>query len=134
MNDPIADMLTRIRNAQAVRKTEVVLPYSKMKWAVAEILQREGYIKQIEKIDQAASGQVSDELKIVLKYLGPKEPAITNLSKISKPGRRVYVSKDNLPVVLNNLGIAIISTSRGIMTNKQARKVGLGGELICEIY
>lgn len=133
MTDPIADMLTRIRNAHAVRKAEVVLPYSKMKFAIAEILQQEGYVKQVEKIESKGKGSF-DQIKIVLKYLGPKEPAISNLQRISKPGRRVYVNKDELPVVLNNLGLAIISTPQGLMTNKTAKKTGLGGEVVCEVY
>lgn len=132
MTDPIADMLTRIRNAMAVNKPEVVLPFSKMKMAVAEILKETGYVKNVEKIAKGA-GQSYDQLRIVLKYKG-KEPAISNLKKISKPGRRVYVSKEKLPIVLNNLGIAIISTPQGLMTNNDARKKNLGGEVICEIY
>ena len=132
MTDPIADMLTRIRNAMAVNKPEVVLPFSKMKMAVAEILKETGYVKNIEKIEKGANHN-HHQLRVVLKYKG-KEPAISNLKKISKPGRRVYVSKDNLPVVLNNIGIAIISTPQGLMTNKDARKKNLGGEVICEIY
>lgn len=132
MTDPIADMLTRIRNAMAVSKPEVVLPYSKLKFNIAQILKDSGYVKNVEKIDTGASS-VAGDLKIVLKYKG-KESAISNLKRISKPGRRVYASKDELPVVLNNLGIAIISTSQGLMTNKQAKKSNLGGEIICEIY
>ena len=134
MTDPIADMLTRIRNALAVKKPEVILPFSKMKLAIAEILQQSGYIVKVEKIEKGNNGNNHDEMKIVLKYLGGKEPAITSLKRISKPGRRLYTTKDKLPVVLNNLGIAIISTSQGLMTNKEAKKKGLGGEMICEIY
>ncbi|MFA6215019.1 MAG: 30S ribosomal protein S8 [Patescibacteria group bacterium] len=133
MIDPIADMLTRIRNAMAVRKPEVVLPFSKIKLTIAEILLKRNYIKKVEKISKGTNGKNFDEIKIVLKYLG-KEPAITNLKRISKPGRRVYKTKDELPVVLNNLGIAIVSTSHGVMTNFEAKKKNLGGELICEIY
>jgi small subunit ribosomal protein S8 len=133
MTDPIADMLTRIRNALAVRKPEVVLPFSKMKMAVAEILKQNGYIKEVEKIAQGSNGNNHDEIKITLKYLGT-QPAVTYLKRVSKPGRRVYVTKDKLPVVLNSLGIAIISTSQGVMTNKEAKKKNLGGEVICEIY
>jgi len=133
MTDPISDMLTRIRNAQAVLKPEIVFPFSKVKYAIAEILKKEGYVAAIEKLAGEGKGSF-DQIKIVLKYLGPKEAAITNLKKISKPGRRIYATKDELPRVLNNLGIAIISTSQGLMTNKQARKQGLGGEVICEIY
>ncbi len=133
MTDPIADMLTRIRNALAVKKPEVILPFSKIKMAVAEILAKQGYIKKAEKIDAGSNGSSHQEIKIVLKYLGP-QPAITKLERISKPGRRVYAPADKLPVVLNNLGIAIISTSQGLMTNKEAKKKNLGGEVICEIY
>ena len=133
MTDPISDMLTRIRNAQAVRKTDLVVPFSKVKYAIAEILKKEGYVANVEKIDAGTENGLS-AIKIVLKYLGPKEPAITNLKRISKPGLRIYVTKDDLPRVLNNIGFAIISTSKGLMTNKQARKQGLGGEVICEIY
>lgn len=133
MTDPIADMLTRIRNGLAVGKTEVVLPFSKMKLAIAEILEKNNYIKKVEKIEKGSQGNSFDELKITLKYLG-KEPAISSLTRISKPGHRVFASKDKLPTVLNSLGIAIISTSQGVVTNKEARKRGLGGEVICEIY
>ncbi|MDD2806938.1 MAG: 30S ribosomal protein S8 [Patescibacteria group bacterium] len=133
MTDPIADMLTRIRNGLAVGKTEIVLPFSKMKLAIAEILEKNNYLKKVEKIDQDSQGNAFDEIKITLKYLG-KEPAITSLTRISKPGHRVFAPKDKLPTVLNSLGIAIISTSQGVMTNKEARKRGLGGEVICEIY
>ena len=133
MTDPIADMLTRIRNAQMVRKPEVVLSYSKIKFAIAEILFQEGFVKAVERV-QANRATALPQMRIVLKYLGPREGAITSLKRISKPGRRVYAQKDGLPRVLNNLGIAILSTSQGIMTNKQARKAGLGGEVICEIY
>jgi len=134
MTDPIADMLTRVRNALAVRKPEVVLPFSKVKMSLAEILQKEGFVKKTEKIDAGNGNDKFSQIKIVLKYLGPKEPAITSLKRVSKPGRRVYAGKDELPIVLNNLGIAVISTSRGLMTNKEARKAGLGGEVVCEIY
>ena len=134
MTDPIADMLTRIRNALAVRKTEVVLSYSKLKFNVAEILHTEGFVRTVEKIDKGTASNPIDQLRIVLKYLGPKEPAISALRRVSKPGHRVYVTKDNIPVVLNNLGIAIISTSGGLMTNRQAKQRGVGGEVLCEVY
>lgn len=133
MTDPIADMLTRIRNATAVKKPEVVLPYSKIKLAIAEILKKHHYVKDVQKISAGSLDNKFDEIKIVLKYAG-KEPAISNLKKISKPGHRVYTTNDKLPVVLNNLGIAIISTSQGLMTNKEAKAKRLGGEIICEIY
>ena len=128
MTDPIADMLTRIRNVLPLGKKEVVVPLSKMKVRLAEILQQEGYI---------ASYSVSEkkqELKLVLKYLPSGKPAITNLRRISKPGRRVYASYDKLPKVLNGLGIAIISTSQGVMTDSEARRRKIGGEVICYIY
>jgi small subunit ribosomal protein S8 len=128
MTDPIADMLTRIRNALAVKKAEVVLPYSKIKLAIAEILKQSGYVADYEKTDDNYG-----EIKISLKYQDGK-PAINILKRISKPGRRVYASKDELPVVLNNLGIAIMSTSQGIMTNVEAKKRKVGGEVLCEIY
>ncbi len=128
MTDPIADMLTRIRNVLPRGKKEVVVPLSKMKVRLAEILQQEGYI---------ASYSVSEkkrELKLVLRYLPSGRPAITNLRRISKPGRRVYASYDKLPRVLNGLGIAIISTSQGVMTDSEARRRKIGGEVICYIY
>ena len=128
MTDPIADMLTRIRNALAVKKTKVVLPHSKIKLAIAGILKQRGYINDFEKTDDNYG-----EIKISLKYQNGK-PAISNLKRISKPGRRVYAPKDDLPRVLNNLGIAILSTSQGLMTNIDAKKKGVGGEVLCEIY
>ncbi len=137
MTDPIADMLTRIRNASAVKKSEVVLPMSKIKLEVAKILEKEGWIQsaKIEKFNSEKNNQSNfDQLKIVLRYKKSGKSAISNLKRISKPGLRVYVDKNNLPKVLNNLGIAILSTSQGLMTNKEARKKGLGGEVLCEIY
>ncbi len=133
MTDPIADMLTRIRNASAVRKPEVFLPFSKIKFGVAEILQKYGYVKKVEKIEAGIRGNKFAEIRIDLKYLG-KESAIKNIKRISKPGRRVYTTKEELPVVLNNLGIAVISTPQGLMINKEAKRKNLGGEVICEIY
>ena len=133
MTDPIADMLTRIRNALAVKKPEVILPFSKIKLAIAEILKEYGYIKNVEKIEKGSADNNHDEIKITLKYLG-NQPAITDLKKVSRPGRRIYATKDKLPVILNNLGIAIISTPQGLMTNKEAKKKNSGGEIICEIY
>jgi len=137
MTDPIADMLTRIRNASAVKKQEVVLPMSKMKYEIAKIFKKEGLILDAEVIKSKTKKNKSftfDELKILLKYKKSGRPSIASLKRISKPGLRVYANKDNLPKVLNNLGIAIISTSRGVMTNKEAKKKKLGGEVICEIY
>jgi small subunit ribosomal protein S8 len=127
--DPIADMLTQIRNALMVKKTEVVLPYSKVKHDIAGILAREGYVESVQKIDEGYGW-----LRIVLKYEASRQPAISNLKRISKPGRRVYTAKEKLPWVLNNYGIAIVSTSHGIMTNREARRKRIGGEVICEVY
>ena len=126
--DPISDMLTRIRNASLVRKTEVRLPYSNVKLAIAKILRSEGYVGAVEKIDQDHG-----VLRIALKY-EDREPAIRNLRRVSKPGRRVYSAYDTLPRVLSDQGIAIVSTSQGIMTNKEARKRKLGGEVLCEVF
>ena len=136
MTDPIADMLTRIRNASAVKKYDVLVPMSKIKHEIAKILKREGYIADVAmaKKEGKRKGAQFDELRLILKYKKSGRPHIASLKRISKPGRRVYVGKDELPKVLNNLGIAIISTSQGLMTNKEARKKGLGGEVICEIY
>ncbi|OGY87748.1 MAG: 30S ribosomal protein S8 [Candidatus Kerfeldbacteria bacterium RIFOXYA2_FULL_38_24] len=129
MTDPIADMITRIRNAQAVSKAELRVPYSKFKDKLAEILVKEGYLKSKEVLEDAGS----KELTMVLKYMG-KKPAIKILRKISTPGHRVYVGAKNMPYVYNNLGVAIISTSKGLMTNKEARSTKIGGEVICEIF
>ncbi len=137
MTDPIADMLTRIRNASAVKKSEVVLPMSKMKHHIAEILVREGWLEAVEVIKgngQKNQAAAYDQLKLTIKYRPGGKPAISDLKRVSKPGKRIYVGKDDLPRVLNNLGIAIISTSQGLMTNKEARKKGVGGEILCEIY
>jgi len=128
MTDPIADMLTRIRNAQKSRKSEVVLSYSKLKMRIAEILQKEGFIGRVEKRDGMPM-----VLAIELRYDG-KRPVIEAIDRQSKPGHRMYRKADELPRVLNDYGIAIVSTSQGIMTNKEARKLGIGGEVICSVY
>ncbi len=132
MMDPIADMLARIRNAAAVKKAEVVLPMSKIKFNIAKLLEDNGWISKAEVVEH--EGSAFPELKIVLKYKPDGKPAISSLERISKSSRRVYVGKDELPRVLNNLGIAIVSTSQGLMTNREAKKRNLGGEVICEIY
>jgi small subunit ribosomal protein S8 len=137
MTDPIADMLTRIRNASAVRKNEVVLPMSKIKYNIAKILEREGSVERVDIIKSEGKKNKNfqfDELKIVLKYKKDGMPAISFLKRVSKPGLRIYVDKDNIPRVLNNLGMAIISTPRGLKTDKEARREKIGGEVICEIY
>ncbi|TSC55490.1 MAG: small subunit ribosomal protein S8 [Parcubacteria group bacterium Gr01-1014_18] len=131
-NDPISDMLTRIRNASMVRKPHVELPFSKFKMVIADILKKEGYISDVRHI-VSSGDHAFDTLALELRYSG-KRPMITSIKRISKPGKRVYCRKDELPIVLDNSGIAIISTPRGIMTNKQAKSVGLGGEIICEVY
>lgn len=133
MMDPIADMLARIRNAAAIGKKEVVLPMSKLKFNIAKLLEDNGWITKAEVIE-AESAKGFAELKLTLKYKADGKPKIASLVRVSKSSRRVYVGKDELPKVLNNLGIAIISTSQGLMTNREARKRSLGGEVICEIY
>jgi len=127
MTDPIADMLTRIRNAAMSRKAEVNVPFSKVKFAIAKILEKEKYLAAVE----AMEGKT--EIKITLKYEDEKS-AISMIKRMSKVGRRVYVKKVELPRVLNGLGLAILSTSKGIMTNREAKHLGLGGEVICEVY
>lgn len=138
MTDPIADMLSRIRNASAVKKHEVRLPMSKIKHEIANILKAEGWIADVDVVKAAPTKKNAtssfDELRLVLKYKKTGRPTISSIKRISKPGLRIYSDKENLPKVLNNLGIAIISTSKGLMTNKEAKKQGLGGEIICEIY
>lgn len=126
--DPIADMLTRIRNASLTRKQDVLIPFSKVKLAVAKILEKEKYLAAVETIDEPVK-----TIKIQLKYQN-KKPVISSLRRVSKTSNRVYVKKEDLPRVLNGFGVAIISTSKGMMTNKEAKKIGLGGELVCEIY
>ncbi len=130
VNDPIADMLTRIRNAQVARHDSVTMPASNMKKNIAKLLMDEGYIKSVENIEDGLQGSI----KITLKYLEKKQPVIVGLKRISKPGLRVYAQCEDLPKVLGGLGVAIISTSKGIMTDKAARKENLGGEVLCYIW
>jgi small subunit ribosomal protein S8 len=130
VTDPIADMLTRIRNANQMRYKEVAMPTSRLKYDIAKILREEGYI-QSYKIEK---GEVQDNLVLLLKYGSKKERVITGLKRISKPGLRVYAKVENIPMVMNGLGIAIISTSKGIMTDKRARKEQLGGEVLAYIW
>ncbi|SHE80903.1 SSU ribosomal protein S8P [Desulforamulus putei DSM 12395] len=130
MTDPIADFLTRIRNANTVYHDKVEAPASNVKKAIAEILKQEGYIKDYETIDDGKQGII----RIYLKYGNNKQRVITGLKRISKPGLRVYAKKDQIPKVLGGLGIAIVSTSQGIMTDKQARQAGLGGEVVCYVW
>ncbi|GAB6932371.1 30S ribosomal protein S8 [Calditerricola satsumensis] len=130
MTDPIADMLTRIRNANMVRHDMVEVPASKLKREIAEILKREGFIRDAEYIDDGKQGI----LRIFLKYGPNNERVITGIKRISKPGLRVYAKKDEIPRVLGGLGIAILSTSKGVMTDKEARKANVGGEVICYVW
>ncbi|GFN23033.1 30S ribosomal protein S8 [Thermanaeromonas sp. C210] len=130
MTDPIADFLTRIRNANLAYHEKVEVPASRVKRAMAEILKNEGYIKDYEYIEDGKQGI----LRIYLKYGPNRERVITGLKRISRPGLRIYAKKDQLPRVLGGLGIALISTSKGIMTDRQARREGLGGEVICYIW
>ncbi len=136
MTDPIADMFTRIRNASAVRKDEVVMPMSKMKYEIAKILVKEGWISRAEIIAGGLNARHSqfDQLKLVLKYQKNGSAYINGIKRISKTGARVYVGTDKIPTVLNNYGIAILSTSSGLMTNKEAHRKNIGGELIGEVY
>lgn len=130
-NDPIADMLTRIRNANTAKHDTVDIPASKMKEAIAQILLDEGYVKKVELVD---NGSFKD-IHITLKYGADKNDRIlTGLRRISKPGLRVYAGKDNLPKVLNGIGTAIISTNQGVITDKKARELGVGGEVLCFIW
>jgi len=128
MTDPIADMLTRMRNALMVKKSAVVVPVSKLKLKLAEIMQHEGYIASYE------VNEKNRELRLNLKYSPTGTSVISHLMRISKPGRRVYVGTQDLPSVLNNLGIAIVSTPQGMMTARDAREKRTGGEVICHIY
>ncbi|HHW06095.1 MAG TPA: 30S ribosomal protein S8 [Clostridia bacterium] len=130
MTDPIADFLTRIRNANLVYKETVEVPSSKMKLAMTQIMKDEGFIKDFEHIEDGKQGII----RIYLKYGPNREKVITGLKRISKPGLRVYAKKDAVPKVLNGLGIAVLSTSKGLMTDKQARREGIGGEVICYIW
>jgi small subunit ribosomal protein S8 len=130
MTDPIADMLTRIRNANNVKHETVEIPASNEKKAIAKILLDEGYVKDVEFIDDSKQGII----KITLKYGANKEKVITGLKRISKPGLRVYARKDEIPKVLGGLGIAIISTSKGVVTDKAARALGVGGEVVCYVW
>lgn len=130
MTDPIADLLTRIRNANVVRHEIVEVPSSNIKKAVANIMLQEGYLKNIEEYNDGTVPM----LRISMKYGANKQRVITGLRRISKPGLRVYCKKEETPKVLNGLGVAVISTSKGIVTDREARKLGLGGEVICYIW
>jgi small subunit ribosomal protein S8 len=128
MSDPIADMLTRIRNAQRVEKTEVAMPASKLKVAIAEVLKSEGYIEGF----RVAPNEGKPELHIGLRYYAGR-PVIERLERVSRPGLRIYKSRNAIPQVMNGLGVAIVSTSRGVMTDRKARSEGVGGEVLCYV-
>lgn len=134
--DPIADMLTRIRNASEVGKREVVIPMSKIKYEIAKILERENWVKQVEteEVPGKKEGVKFTRIKVGLRYKKSGKSVITSLQRASRPGLRIYVNKKELPRVLNDFGMAIMSTPQGIMTNKEAREKGVGGEVICKIY
>ncbi len=127
MHDPIADMLTRIRNAQRAEKASVVMPSSKLKVAIAKVLQDEGYIESF-----AVTSEVKPELSIELKYYAGR-PVIERIERVSKPGLRIYKGATEIPQVMNGLGVAILSTSKGVMTDRKARAHGVGGELLCVV-
>jgi small subunit ribosomal protein S8 len=129
MTDPIADMLTRIRNAQMTHKGAIELPFSKLKKEIADILQKEGFLDRVTVVEEKPARKLS----LILKYDG-RQPAIRMIKRESKPGHRMYRSAEEMPRVLNDYGIAIVSTSKGLMTNKQARKICVGGEIICSVY
>jgi small subunit ribosomal protein S8 len=130
MSDPIADMLVRIRNAQLVGHTEVVMPASKLKASIAQVLKDEGYIEDFALREEGAKAGAKKELRIGLKYYAGR-PVIERLERVSKPGLRVYRGRDDIPRVMNGLGVAILSTSRGVMTDRKARADGVGGEVLC---
>lgn len=130
MTDPIADMLTRVRNANTAKHENVDVPASNIKKEIARILLEEGYIKGYDVIEDGKQGLI----RLSLKYGKAGEKVITGLKRISKPGIRVYADRDSIPKVLNGIGISIISTSKGIVTDKQARELGIGGEVICYVW
>ncbi|GAB7127472.1 30S ribosomal protein S8 [Amantichitinum ursilacus] len=125
MHDPIADMLTRVRNAQRANKASVTMPSSKLKVAIAQVLKDEGYVESF-----SVAGEIKRELTIELKYYAGR-PVIERIDRVSKPGLRVYKGSDDIPKVMNGLGVAILSTSKGVMTDRKARANGVGGELLC---
>jgi small subunit ribosomal protein S8 len=128
--DPIGDMLTRIRNASNARHEKVVIPASRLKARIAEVLKEEGFIKDYVRHEEGPQGAIT----ILLKYTPDRAPAITDIKRVSKPGLRRYVPTDSIPRVLNGMGIAILSTSKGILVDREARKQKVGGELICTVW
>ena len=130
MTDPIADMLTRIRNALMVNKEVVEVPSSKMKKAIADIMLAEGYVSDVKLVEDGLSGK----LVITLKYFGKRQPVINGLQRVSKPGLRTYAGVENMPKVMDGLGVAILSTNKGVMTDKQAKAANVGGEVLCYVW
>ena len=142
MTDPIADMLTRIRNANQNKSAEVIIPASKIKLEILNVLKNEGYISEVEFVEDGKQGSIKVDLtglkpgnhKVTLKYTEKKERVIKGIKRISKPGLRVYASVTDMPKVLNGLGIAVVSTSKGVMTDREARKEHLGGEVLASVW
>ncbi len=130
VTDPIADMLTRIRNAGTARRTETIMPSSKMLVSIAKILEQEGYIAGWD----VREDKPFNKLTVYLKYGSDRQPAIRAIKRISKPGLRVYAAKDEIPRVRNGLGVAIVSTSQGVISGQEARRLGIGGEVLCTVY
>jgi len=130
MTDPVSDMLTRIRNATTVRHDRTDVPASKMKLEIAKILKQEGFIRTFKLLEEGPQGLI----RIYLKYADDGEPAIHGVRRISKPGRRVYRGAEDLPKVRNGLGVAVVSTNRGVLTDEQARGLRVGGEVLCEVW
>ena len=135
VNDPISDMLTRIRNANVAGRTLIAMPSSKLKVSIAKILKEEGYIDDYQVVDGDVIGQ--KVLRLRLKYVGERRqrrPVISGIERVSRPGRRIYAKKQDIPWVLSGLGVAIISTPKGVMTGRRARQLGVGGEVLCKVY
>ena len=130
VTDPIGDLLTRIRNGLGARHSEVRIPHSRLKARIAELLANEGYIEDVDVIPDP----IQSEIVVKLKYTGNREPVITGIRRVSKPGLRVYASRDKLPRVQGGLGVAVVSTSKGVMTDKEARRHKVGGEVLCEVW
>ena len=130
MTDPIADMLTRIRNGMEAKHDSVVIPYSGLKKEIARILSEEGFVGEVEleRCENASSIELS------LKYVEGRKPVIRHIERVSKPGRRIYCGKEDVPDVLNGLGVAIVSTSQGVLTDRRCRELGVGGEVICRVW
>jgi small subunit ribosomal protein S8 len=135
VTDPIADMLTRIRNGAMSGQALVAMPHSKVKAEIAKILKEEGYLENVEAAEGEKAGQMV--LRVKIKYIGERrsrKPVLTNLVRISRPGRRVYTKKQDIPWVLSGVGVAILSTPKGVMTGQRARQLGVGGEILCKVW